>query len=105
MAQAIPKPVCTTAEIQANQYCMPMPQQRHSAAARAAAAEEERRRNAQMLPRMTDLSRPQTAEMVDGLHYVQIQAQQPYTALHTPIPHLRSGRYNERKKTFKAYSL
>jgi hypothetical protein len=97
MARTIHKPVCTTAEIPANQYGMPTRQQRHSAGAAHATAEEERRKDAQMLPRMPDLSRLKTAEMVDGLHYVQIQAQQPYTALHTPIPHLRTGGYNEGK--------
>ena len=97
IARPIPKAIRATAGIPANQYGMPTHQQRHSAAAAPAAAEEERKKSAQMLPRMPDLSRPKTAEMVDNLHYVQVQPQQPCNALHAPMPHLRAGGYNEGK--------
>jgi hypothetical protein len=91
IARPIPKAICATAEIPANQYGMPTHQQRHSA------AKEKQRESAQLLPCMPDLSRrPKTAETAENLHYVQVQPQQPCNALHARMPNLRAKGYKER---------
>jgi hypothetical protein len=55
------------------------------------------RAEAQTLPRTPYTSRPETAEMVDGMHYVQVQAQQPCNAWYTPMTHPRKEGHNEGK--------
>jgi hypothetical protein len=104
ITQPIHKTIRATAETQANQYGMPALQQRHSAA--AIAAEERQKEGAQLSSRMHNLSkRPEEAATAKGLHYVQVQPQQPgevlYAHMHDPV----ATGYNERQTVSRAAQI
>ena len=92
----IHKTIRKTAETKANQYGIPALQQQQSPA--ATTAEEWQKEGAQLLARMHNLSkRPEEEATAEGLHYVQVQPQQPgevlYAHMHDPV----ATGYNERQ--------